>query len=138
MRYISFLLVVIVFGSCQSQEKSKELSPESFKQAIDQDKEAILIDVRTPGEVAKGMIPGAVNIDINGRDFIERAARLDKDKTYYVYCLSGSRSARAATHFKEIGISEVYNMKGGILGWQKAGLPVIGAQDVKDKISNEQ
>ncbi len=144
IRLLSFLVVAVVLVACQSQSKSQEkprseeLAPKSFKQAFEEDENAIIIDVRTPGEVAGGMIPGAVNIDVKGSDFNERVSMLDKNQTYYVYCLSGARSARAAAQFRNSGIKEVYNLDGGLLSWQKAGLLLIGAADIKDKITPDQ
>lgn len=140
MRILSLLFVVTIISSCQSQEKSKgglspNMAPKEFQQAFHENKEAILIDVRTPAELSRGLIEGAINMNINSPDFAERAARLDKNKTYFVYCLSGSRSAGAANYFHKIGISNVVNLSGGIMSWQRSGLPVVGEGDIPDKIS---
>tara|TARA_Y100001972_G_C7655375_1_gene329954 strand:- start:726 stop:1106 length:381 start_codon:yes stop_codon:yes gene_type:complete len=126
-------MVAVATWSCQSQEKQKQenMDPKAFSQAIAEDKNAVVVDVRTDREVAGGMIKGAVHMDINSPDFRDRAAKLQKDKTYYVYCLSGGRSASAASYFKEIGIENVVNLDGGIRGWQNSGLPLVKPQDTK-------
>ncbi len=129
MRILVFFMVAVFTGSCQSQQKKENMGPEEFRQAIAEDSEAIIIDVRTDREVAGGMIEGAVHMDINSPDFTDRAAKLEKDRSYYVYCLSGGRSASAAGYFKEIGIENVVNLDGGIRGWQDAGLPLIKPQE---------
>lgn len=82
-----------------------------------------LLDVRTPGEVAEGHLPGATVIDISDPAFATKAAALPKDKPVYVYCRSGARSARAAGQLATMGFPAVYNLSGGIMGWTRAGLP---------------
>jgi len=120
-----YLVVAVMTWSCQSQQMKDELGPEAFSQAIKEDADAVVVDVRTDREVAGGIIDGAVHMDIKSPEFAKRAAELDKDKTYYVYCLSGGRSASAARYFKEIGIENVVNLSGGIRDWQNSGLPVV-------------
>ncbi len=72
--------------------------PKTFKDKVaSAGANAVLLDVRTPEEVAEGIIPGAVNIDFRAPDFAEKIAELDKDKTYFVYCKVGGRSAKAIT-----------------------------------------
>ena len=85
---------------------------------------AQLLDVRTPGEFNQDHIAGAVNINVNSRDFSERVAELDKSKAVYVYCRSGARSANAMGQLQRMGFEEVYNLKGGILAWKRAGKAV--------------
>lgn len=82
-----------------------------------------LLDVRTAGEYAEGFIPGAVNIDVNQSDFVEKAEQqLGKDRPVAVYCRSGHRSMMGAqqlvkAHYK------VINLDGGIIAWSAAGKP---------------
>jgi rhodanese-related sulfurtransferase len=82
---------------------------------------AVLLDVRTPEEVAAGIIPGAVNIDFTAPDFAEKIAGLDKDKTYYVYCKVGGRSAKAIDKMKGTGFKSLYNLEGGYDAWVQKG-----------------
>ena len=81
-----------------------------------------VIDVRTDGEVAEGVIPGAIQIDISDRENFEaEIAKLDKDRDVLVYCKVGGRSAQAASYMESQGFSKVYDLKGGILAWNGAG-----------------
>lgn len=137
MRSIYLLLFTFLITACQSQQSEDELSPAAYKEALADNEEAIVIDVRTAQEFSRGIIEGAINMDVKSGDFKDKAARLDKEKPYYLYCLSGGRSAQAAKYFKSIGIQNVVNLKGGVLAWQKSGLPVIGANDLPDKISGD-
>ena len=80
---------------------------------------AAILDVRTEEEVANGYIPEAINIDLyKGQGFIYQVEELDKGKTYFVYCLAGSRSAQACGIMKQLGFENVYNLVGGISQWE--------------------
>lgn len=82
------------------------------------EKNAIVIDVRTPGEVAEGYIDGAAKfIDVNGANFESEMAKLDKSAEYIIYCRSGGRSMNAANYMVQNGFKNVHNLQGGILGW---------------------
>jgi len=81
-----------------------------------------LIDVRTPKENQAGEIPGTQhNIDVRSKLFKEEMAKLDKEKTYLVYCRSGRRSGQAVKIMESMGFKHIYNFKDGYLGWKKAG-----------------
>ncbi len=84
----------------------------------------VLLDVRTPAEFAQGHLPGAVNIDVAG-DFSGAIATLDRSRPYAVYCHSGNRSAAAVQAMSASGFTDVYDLTGGILAWQKAGGEVV-------------
>ncbi len=77
----------------------------------------VVLDVRTAQEVAGGIIPGAVHIDISKPDFIEKINQLDKSKSYVVYCRSGRRSVSACNMMANEGFQQLYNLQGGILSW---------------------
>lgn len=79
---------------------------------------AIIMDVRTAGEVADGYIQGAtIFTDVTGNTFQNDIATLEKNKTYLVYCRSGARSGRAAQMMIDAGFTNVYNLDGGISNW---------------------
>ena len=81
-----------------------------------------LIDVRTPREHQAGAIADTkYNIDVTNPSFKEAIGKLDKDKTYLVYCRSGSRSGRAVKIMESMGFKHLYNLKGGYMGWKSAG-----------------
>lgn len=83
-----------------------------------------LIDVRTPGEVEAGYIPGATNININGADFSEKVASLDPDQPILVYCAAGGRSKRAADALLKLGFKDVYELDGGFTDWKAKGMEI--------------
>lgn len=85
---------------------------------LQKDSNTLVLDVRTPSEIAEGYIKGTqLFIDINGNNFQDELNKLDKSKTYLVYCRSGARSSRAANAMIEAGFNVVFNLTGGIMGW---------------------
>jgi len=88
------------------------------------DKQNVILDVRTPEEFQAGHIPGAVNLDFNASDFQTRAVLLDRSKVYLVHCASGVRSARACDKLNHLNFPNIYNLPGGFRVWAKAGKPV--------------
>lgn len=86
--------------------------------------EATIVDVREEDEFAGARVAGATNVPLS-----ELAARLDdipRDRTVYIMCLSGGRSARATAFLAEQGL-DVVNVLGGISQWHGDGLPIVQA-----------
>ncbi len=83
----------------------------------------VILDVRTPEEFLGEHIENAVNLDYYSDTFRNDLNKLDKNKTYLIYCRSGSRSENALNIMKELDFKEVYNMSGGIIKWNSEGLP---------------
>ena len=86
--------------------------------------DAAVIDVRPAADYAKGHIINAVNIPMNG--FKNQTAALSKykDKPVIVTCRSGAQSQGACHVLRKAGFPEVYNLKGGVLAWESANLPL--------------
>lgn len=74
-----------------------------------EDSNAVIIDCRTPGEVAGGTVTGAIVKDWMGGELHQTIGALDKSKSYYLYCRSGNRSGQAARFMKSHGFEHVYN-----------------------------
>lgn len=88
---------------------------------------ATLIDVRTPGEHAAGVIPGTdllADWNAGPAAFAQAVQNVPKDKPVVVYCRSGGRSSKAAAWLRSQGFSDVRDIQGGITAWQGARLPV--------------
>lgn len=102
-----------MFNLFATREKAFEnLSGRAFKDALVKSN-GILLDVRTAGEFASGTIKGAKNIDIMSPLFSESVGKLDKNKDYFLFCRSGSRSAQACSMMARQGF-RVTNLAGGI------------------------
>lgn len=79
----------------------------------------LVVDVRNPDEVARGMIPGATHIQLSMLPL--QYEKLLKAESVVFYCHSGVRSAHAADFAVNKGVKNVYNLTGGVLAWAKAG-----------------
>lgn len=133
---LSLVLVVsFVLTSCGSEGTSSsgnQTSQETKKgtysnvsvsdlNGVATDETIVILDVRTPGEVAQGYVENAINIDVNGSTFSQQAEKLDKSKTVYVYCRSGHRSQTASKALVKMGFTDVRNVEGGFLAWEQKG-----------------
>ncbi|HEU0235273.1 MAG TPA: rhodanese-like domain-containing protein [Candidatus Limnocylindrales bacterium] len=83
---------------------------------------ALVVDVREPGEFAAVRVEGAALFPIS--TFALRFGDLPRDRPLLVMCAAGSRSLAATAHLIRNGWSDVVNVAGGIEAWQRAGLPV--------------
>lgn len=94
------------------------LTQQDWTEQLENDENAVVLDVRTDDECSDGIITNAIMIDINkGQFFINEIETLDKSKNYYVYCRSGVRSAKACDIMNELGFENTYNLLGGFMQW---------------------
>jgi rhodanese-related sulfurtransferase len=94
----------------------ENLSGEEFKNLFEATPGAVLLDVRTKGEFQGGTIKGAKNIDLMSPSFRQEISKLDKNKSYFLFCRSGNRSGQACNMMAEQQY-KVYNLAGGIGTW---------------------
>lgn len=97
-------------------EELKSISVEQVKADLDEGKEFILLDVRTPEEYEAGHIEGALNIPLQKLAYDVEDEIPDKDELIYLYCRSGVRVITAGQILYDLGYENVYNM-GGIISW---------------------
>lgn len=96
-----------------------DLQQNEWTEQLKNDDNAIILDVRTDYEVAEGIIPEAIHIDIyKGQEFIDEVETLDKSKNYYVYCKAGGRSGQACSIMNQLGIKNAFNLVGGFSQWR--------------------
>ena len=122
-KFLTLLLAVLGLNTACSQNY-ENYDVKEFAELIT-DSNVVILDVRKADEFAEGHITGAILIDQFQSDFLEQAqAKLPKDKTIAIYCRSGRRSANAAGKLADVGYKCV-NLKGGILAWKEANMPVV-------------
>lgn len=124
-RLLSFLLVLSTLGACAQTAQSgarTDLNVNEVSQMMAEAKDIVLIDVRTPQEYQQGHLKGSELMNIYDAEFESRLKELDKEKEYVIYCRSGGRSGKAASMMEKMGFTNIHNMKGGILAWNRAGL----------------
>ena len=85
------------------------------------EEERIIIDVRTPGEYSLGHIESSRNIDFNDPSFVDEIEQLDKNDAYSIYCRSGNRSGQALELMGTLGFTDVLDLQGGVISWERNG-----------------
>mgnify|MGYP001627196264 CR=1 FL=1 len=126
MKKLCFAFVLIVLlAACNQSTPSSLLAPLAYAELMQQES-GVLLDVRTVEEFNEAHLEGAIQLDYYETESFSAALdQMDKSKTYYIYCRSGSRSSNAQSMMAEKGFKKVYNLDGGILAWRKAQLPVV-------------
>lgn len=123
-----FSLALFVVSCAQQKSENTTISAQSFQNAINQSAAQIL-DVRTATEYQGGHIKNALQANWNDqKEFESRTQHLDKNKTVYIYCQAGGRSAAAQSNLIEKGY-KVVNLEGGMSNWKMKGLPVEGTSN---------
>jgi len=98
-----------------------EVEASEVYEALNNKNDVVIIDVRTPQEFSRGIIAGSINLPIDLVDEKIEEIVADKNKTVYVYCLSGSRSNMAVDTMVKRGYKNVFSMKSGLLAWRSKG-----------------
>jgi len=107
-----------------AQTKVEQVDATTFKKRIDE-KKGILIDLRTDDELKnKGFIKGAIQIDYLKKDAEDRIAKLDRKKTYLIYCAGGGRSGECVELMEKLQFKQVVNLEKGFDDWKKKGFSV--------------
>lgn len=132
MKRIGFLQLLIfsflILNACaQKREKAESttISVEAFQKLQQEKPDLVILDVRTPDEIAGGKIQGAIVLDYMKTDFESKVMELDQSNPIVVYCATGYRSGEAMALMKAKGFKEVYHLKGGVVAWQRKGLPLV-------------
>lgn len=116
MKKVAIFILTLILGigmfNFFSKSDGQNLSVEEFKEKFTED-EGMVIDVRTKQEFDEGHLAITdAQYDVMNGDFQGKLSELDKDKTYYLYCRTGSRSGQAAKMMKNQGFENVYNIGG--------------------------
>lgn len=121
MQKIITLICLFLSLTTFAQTKVQNVDADTFKSYVD-GKKGVLIDLRTSDEIeSKGMIPGALVIDYLGKNSEKEIAKLDKKKTYLIYCAGGGRSGECAALMTKLGFKEVVNLEKGYGDWKRKG-----------------
>jgi rhodanese-related sulfurtransferase len=127
---IWLILIAVVSGSMlvwpairRATGGGKEVGTLEATQLINR-RDALVLDVREPGEYAAGHIPGAKHVPLG-----QLASRLKefekfKERPVVITCATGSRSGAAISILRKSGFNEAVNLKGGIAAWEQASLPL--------------
>jgi len=121
--------LVIITPVCFSQEKEKEdISCKEVYELIQKNRtntNFVIIDFRPEEKYEKIHLENAIYYDVFLDDIDEWLKKLDKSKTYLIYCSVGYRSGIALKKMKALNFKNVYHLYEGIFEYQKQGYKVI-------------
>jgi len=123
------VLFIAIIGGCINTQKEtttsqvtvsyKDITVQEAKAMIENNKDVLILDVRTEAEFAQGHLDRAINIphfDIEER---YKELNIDKNKPIITICTMGGRSRLAAESLSKLEFTNVYNMVGGLNEWYK-------------------
>ena len=113
----------LLMQNLMSGAGSKQIDSREVTELINRD-DAVVIDVRPMSDFTQGHIVNALNIPING--FKDQVGQLEKhrDKPIVITCRSGAQSSSAYKLLLKEGFERVHELRGGMLAWQSANLPI--------------
>ncbi|WP_099189047.1 rhodanese-like domain-containing protein [Tepidibacter mesophilus] len=92
----------------------QNINGEEVQALIKENKDMLILDVRTLDEYKSGHIPKAKNIPVNELNLKINSIKKYQDKPVLVYCASGVRSKRASNILSKSGFNNLYNLSRGI------------------------
>lgn len=111
-----------MFNFFKPQPMPGEITPKEVNERIANGEKLFLLDVREREEYADAHIPESVLIPLG--QLSHKLSSIPKDATIIAVCRSGNRSGVAADMLRRAGYSNVLNLRGGIIAWAGAGLPI--------------
>ena len=99
------------------------VTPAESYQLIEEHKDLVVLDVRTPKEFKESHIKDAINVNFFSLRFASHLKKLDPSKTYLVHCAVGGRSQKAIKPLQKAGIHNIIHMDHGFNRWLEEKLP---------------
>jgi len=125
MKYFLSAFLLMITACSLNGQQANAINPDAFLKAMSAG-EIQVLDVRTADEYKSGHINNALQANwLDKNEFNDRTSHLDKNKTVYIYCLSGGRSGAAAEVLRTKGYN-VINLEGGINAWKRESKPLVG------------
>lgn len=127
---ISIAFFCLLLFSCNAWRHSagfnySEYKCEDFAKVMAADSDFLLVDVRTPKEYRKGHMKNAINVSYFHSWFTDSIAKLNREKTIYMYCQTQHRSPLASKKMKKMGFKKIVDLKGGFMKWENKKLPIV-------------
>ncbi|MGM9775899.1 MAG: rhodanese-like domain-containing protein [Candidatus Coprenecus sp.] len=114
------LLLAFALAGCASREETtsyQQITAEEAKSMMEEQPDAVILDVREQDEYDAGHIPGAVLLPVGTINKKTAASAIpEKDTVVLVYCRSGNRSKTASQALADLGYTQIYEF-GGIKDW---------------------
>lgn len=124
------ILAVILLSSCDyffpalSSDKIDVIEASSFLKRHKDDKDVIIIDIRSKEAFDKAHLPGAVNMDYDLTIFPTEMEKLDKTKRYVIIDQNGKKSGNTLVLMYELRFEKPHIVIGGYDEWNKQNLPL--------------
>ena len=117
------ILAMLVGGELRQRFSGvSQVEPGEATRMLNHDN-AIIVDMREDKEYREGHIVNAVHAPSGDGNAVQKLDKF-RERPVIVYCRSGHRSTGYCGMLRKQGFSSVYNLAGGVLAWQKAGLPL--------------
>ena len=100
----------------------QSLDSRTAQALIDQRQDLLIVDLRESREMREGYIAGSLMVPMSALS--KGTKSLPADRPMLLVCAVGGRSYAVGRYFSSKGYPEIYNLKGGISAWKKAGLPL--------------
>ena len=119
-----FAIIAMLIGSEIQTRISgiRVLAPGEAIRMINHDN-AVMVDMREDKDYREGHIVNALHLPADPADHSDKLEKY-RDKPVIVYCQRGQHSSRYCGKLRKQGFESVYNLKGGLLAWQKEALPL--------------
>lgn len=108
----------------KARAATQQVSIKDLKDAIDANKEMVILDVREPNEYDVAHIPDAINVPRGLLEFSIWTVVPNKEEKIFVYCKTGARAALATKLLNEMGYKNAVAVNTGGVAWVQAGYPV--------------
>lgn len=118
----TFLLLFSVLAFSQNKS-ANTISLDAYYSKIQSEKNPQIIDARGPEEFALNHINGAINFNLESKDYAQQIAKLDKTRPVFTYSIGAGRSVWLADDLLKKGFKEAYSLEGGIANWIGNGKP---------------
>ena len=117
------IIIMLVAGEIQQRIGGvKNVEPGDATRMLNHDN-AVMIDMRNDKDYQAGHIVNAIHLPEYNDSSIKRLEKF-RERPLIIYCRSGQRSAGVCSKLRKQGFEPVYNLKGGVLAWQNASLPL--------------
>jgi rhodanese-related sulfurtransferase len=133
---VSLVIGTMLIGGCVGKETqiSESITPQEAFALIQENQDNpdfVIIDTQTPDKFARGHIEHAINLDFQSETFEAELDKLDRNKTYLIYCQTGTQSRSALDLMAELNFTKVYKIAGGLVQWKQEGLATIQTQIIE-------
>lgn len=122
---MGLLLCVLFINMANAEFQSRGVNAIEAAEILEKNPDIKILDVRTGIEFRRGHLENAVHLNYYSLRFKANLNKLDKNATWLVHCHSGVRSSKTIPLMEAAGFTNVIDVTDGMVGWKKAGLPVV-------------